>query len=134
MVLNLYFPFCNVTYFFPICMHVKHYVNINKSLIFQYIWMQISIAFSILVLLKMDFCTGAHVDWNLCSGTLWAKHLCTGPLWDWNITWHTDKPDFTPCFHKVKIKILGRLLSKKCCSWLVVITKPKQSYLVRKII
>ncbi|XP_077172136.1 multidrug resistance-associated protein 1-like isoform X2 [Paroedura picta] len=21
-----------------------------------------------------------------------------GPLWDWNVTWHTESPDLTPCF------------------------------------
>ena len=29
--------------------------------------------------------------------------LCSGPIWDLNLTWYTDNPDFTPCFHKVKI-------------------------------
>ena len=25
--------------------------------------------------------------------------VCGGPLWDTAITWYTDDPDFTPCFH-----------------------------------
>ena len=28
-------------------------------------------------------------------------NLCDGPLWDTNLTWYTDDPDFTPCFHKL---------------------------------
>ncbi|KAM3826734.1 multidrug resistance-associated protein 1-like isoform 1-T1 [Vipera latastei] len=32
-----------------------------------------------------------------------APWLCDGPagsapFWDWNLTWHTERPDFTPCF------------------------------------
>lgn len=26
--------------------------------------------------------------------------LCSTPLWDANLTWWTENPDFTPCFHK----------------------------------
>ena len=26
--------------------------------------------------------------------------FCVTPLWDSNLTWYTDDPDFTPCFHK----------------------------------
>ncbi|KAG8145847.1 hypothetical protein E2320_012309 [Naja naja] len=27
-----------------------------------------------------------------------APWLCDGPFWDWNLTWYTKRPDFTPCF------------------------------------
>ena len=27
--------------------------------------------------------------------------VCGGPVWDSAITWYTDDPDFTPCFHLV---------------------------------
>ncbi|XP_032086464.1 multidrug resistance-associated protein 1-like isoform X2 [Thamnophis elegans] len=27
-----------------------------------------------------------------------APGLCDGPFWDWNLTWYTERPDFTPCF------------------------------------
>ena len=27
--------------------------------------------------------------------------VCGGPLWDSALTWYTDDPDFTPCFHLV---------------------------------
>jgi len=26
--------------------------------------------------------------------------FCPGPFWDTNLTWYTDQPDFTSCFHK----------------------------------
>ena len=26
--------------------------------------------------------------------------FCVSPVWDSNLTWYTDDPDFTPCFHK----------------------------------
>ena len=26
--------------------------------------------------------------------------VCSGPLWDLELTWNSDQPDFTPCFHK----------------------------------
>jgi ATP-binding cassette subfamily C (CFTR/MRP) protein 1 len=26
--------------------------------------------------------------------------FCGGDLWDLDVTWNTDDPDFTPCFHK----------------------------------
>ena len=26
--------------------------------------------------------------------------FCAGPIWNINLTWNTDDPDFTPCFHK----------------------------------
>ena len=26
--------------------------------------------------------------------------FCVSPLWDLNVTWYTNDPDFTPCFHK----------------------------------
>ncbi len=28
------------------------------------------------------------------------EHFCGGPLWDANVTWYTNNPDFTPCFHR----------------------------------
>ena len=27
--------------------------------------------------------------------------VCGGPLWDSAVTWYTEDPDFTPCFHLV---------------------------------
>ena len=32
--------------------------------------------------------------------------LCTGPLWNSSITWYTDHPDFTSCFHKTVLVYL----------------------------
>ena len=29
-----------------------------------------------------------------------TRPFCSSPLWDLNLTWWTDNPDFTPCFHK----------------------------------
>ena len=26
--------------------------------------------------------------------------FCYTPLWDMNLTWYTENPDFTPCFHQ----------------------------------
>ena len=28
------------------------------------------------------------------------RQFCEGPLWDANLTWYTDDPDFTTCFHQ----------------------------------
>ena len=28
-----------------------------------------------------------------------SNQFCTDPLWDLNLTWYTDEPDFTKCFH-----------------------------------
>ncbi len=30
-----------------------------------------------------------------------TMELCNPPMWDLNLTWYTEQPDFTPCFHKV---------------------------------
>ena len=32
------------------------------------------------------------------------KPFCSTPLWDLNVTWWTDNPDFTPCFHKTVLQ------------------------------
>ncbi|XP_063171075.1 multidrug resistance-associated protein 1-like [Candoia aspera] len=37
-----------------------------------------------------------------------APRLCSGPagsapFWDWNLTWHTERPDFTPCFQNTAL-------------------------------
>ena len=29
-----------------------------------------------------------------------SEGFCDDPLWDINITWNTDNPDFTTCFHQ----------------------------------
>lgn len=31
---------------------------------------------------------------------------CAGPIWDLNLTWYTNDPDFTPCFHKTVLVFL----------------------------
>ena len=28
------------------------------------------------------------------------EEFCGGPLWDLNLTWYTEDPDFTACFHR----------------------------------
>lgn len=48
-----------------------------------------------------------------CSHVLWGEEwivridmsafedkFCGGKFWDENVTWYTEWPDFTPCFHK----------------------------------
>jgi ATP-binding cassette subfamily C (CFTR/MRP) protein 1 len=37
---------------------------------------------------------------------MFGSELCSGPLWDVNLTWYTDQPDFTPCFHKTVLVYL----------------------------
>ena len=32
--------------------------------------------------------------------------VCGGPLWDSALTWYTEDPDFTPCFHLVVLPSL----------------------------
>ena len=32
--------------------------------------------------------------------------FCGGPLWDWAITWETENPDFTICYHQVMEVVL----------------------------
>ena len=34
------------------------------------------------------------------SLTNFEENFCGGEFWNDNITWNTDNPDFTPCFHK----------------------------------
>ena len=29
-----------------------------------------------------------------------ANTFCQTELWNWNLTWNSEQPDFTPCFHK----------------------------------
>ena len=29
-----------------------------------------------------------------------ANTFCQTELWNWNLTWYSESPDFTPCFHK----------------------------------
>ena len=31
------------------------------------------------------------------------KQFCVDPLWDSNVTWWTDEPDFTLCFHSTAL-------------------------------
>ena len=35
---------------------------------------------------------------SVTSGGVGA--FCPDPLWDANLTWNTDSPDFTACFHQ----------------------------------
>lgn len=32
--------------------------------------------------------------------------ICSGPLWNSSLTWYTDQPDFTSCFHKTVLVFL----------------------------
>ena len=34
------------------------------------------------------------------------RPFCATPLWDINLTWYTDNPDFTPCFHKTILQYI----------------------------
>ena len=34
------------------------------------------------------------------SGDCHTIGFCPGPFWDVDLTWNTDSPDFTPCFHQ----------------------------------
>jgi hypothetical protein len=59
--------------------------------------------------------------------SLSGENFCGGELWNVNLTWFTDSPDFTPCFHKTvlvylpcaflwilsPIEIRSNLISKK---------------------
>lgn len=47
--------------------------------------------------------------------------FCTGDLWDSNLTWYTDQPDFTPCFHKTILVYIP-------CLFLCLVT-PAELYL-----
>ena len=32
--------------------------------------------------------------------------FCAGPFWDLGLTWETDDPDFTPCFHETVVTMV----------------------------
>ena len=38
--------------------------------------------------------------------SLSGENFCGGDLWDQNLTWLSDSPDFTPCFHKTVLVYL----------------------------
>jgi hypothetical protein len=45
--------------------------------------------------------------------------LCRSELWDLSLTWNTESPDFTPCFHAtvlVYIPALVLLIGKEMSS------------------
>jgi hypothetical protein len=35
-----------------------------------------------------------------------GQEFCSGELWNQNLTWYTDSPDFTSCFHKTVLVYL----------------------------
>ena len=35
-----------------------------------------------------------------------SQEFCSGELWNLNLTWYTDSPDFTACFHKTVLVYL----------------------------
>ena len=37
---------------------------------------------------------------------LYSQELCSGELWNQNLTWFTESPDFTSCFHKTVLVYL----------------------------
>ena len=39
-----------------------------------------------------------------------TRTFCLTPLWDLNLTWYTDNPDFTPCFHKTVLQYVPLFL------------------------
>lgn len=32
--------------------------------------------------------------------------FCAGPFWDLGLTWETEDPDFTPCFHETVLTMV----------------------------
>ena len=46
--------------------------------------------------------------------------VCGGPLWDSALTWYTEDPDFTPCFHLVVLPSVPLVL--------LVLLSPLQLY------
>ena len=36
--------------------------------------------------------------------------FCDGPFWDLDVTWRTDDPDFTPCFHETVLTYIPPLV------------------------
>ena len=34
------------------------------------------------------------------------RQFCKDDYWDWNLTWYTDNPDFTQCFHSTTLVYL----------------------------
>ena len=39
-----------------------------------------------------------------------SQTFCEDPLWDLNLTWLTDNPDFTTCFHQTVLVYLPAVL------------------------
>ena len=48
--------------------------------------------------------------------------VCATPLWDIDITWWTDDPDFTPCFHQTVLVLAPALY--------ILLLSPLQAYLL----
>ena len=42
------------------------------------------------------------------------REFCQDPLWDLNLTWYTDNPDFTRCFHSTVLVYTPCLLVDLC--------------------
>ena len=38
--------------------------------------------------------------WEASSPSEEVAQFCSTPLWDINLTWNTEDPDFTRCFHQ----------------------------------
>ena len=43
------------------------------------------------------------------------NQFCSGELWNLNLTWFSDSPDFTPCFHKTVLVYLP-------CAFLLILS------------
>ena len=54
------------------------------------------------------------------------SNFCQDPLWDSNLTWYTDNPDFTTCFHQTVLVYVP-------CFFLWILT-PLQWYQAKKSI
>ena len=56
-----------------------------------------------------------------------SQEFCSGEFWNQNLTWYTDSPDFTVCFHKTVLVYLPCLFL-----WLFSPFEVRSNFLSRK--
>ncbi len=52
-----------------------------------------------------------------------VQNFCDSPLWDANLTWWSDRPDFTPCFHATVLPLVPGMF--------LLVTLPLQLWLCK---
>ena len=51
-----------------------------------------------------------YLAFTLQLGMEEQRSFCDDPLWDLNITWYTNNPDFTTCFHQTVLLYIPSII------------------------